>query len=101
MSITPSLSHRFRKLFEAEGAHSLRVTFCDGDIFRFSSFRIVDPSIYSISDQWNGTVAEQIAGRPPDFRLRYPAGSMIDFVESDIVEIFDEFLNRNVYVARQ
>ena len=51
---------------------------------------MVDPSIYSIPDQWSGTVAEQIAGRPPDFRLRYLSGSMIDFVESDIAEIFDE-----------
>jgi hypothetical protein len=62
---------------------------------------MVDPSIYSISDQWNGTVAEQIAGRPPDFRLRYPSGSMIDFVESDIVEIFDEISAKRIYVARR
>lgn len=99
MRVNPIPSHRFRELFETEGSHSLRVTFRDGDIFRFSSFRIVDPSIYSLSDQWNGTVAEQIAGRPPDFRLRYPSGSMIDFVESDIVEIFDENSERSVYVA--
>ena len=99
MSATPTSSHRFREFFETEDSHSLRITFRDGDIFRFRSFRIVDPSIYSISDQWNGTVAQQIAGRAPDFRLRYPAGSMIDFVESDIAEIFDETLQRSVYVA--
>jgi hypothetical protein len=99
MSAIPVSSHRFRELFETEVSHILRITFRDGDIFRFSSFRIVDPSIYSISDQWNGTVAEQVAGRPPDFRLRFPSGSMIDFVESDIVEIFDESLERRVYVA--
>ena len=99
MRVTPPSSHRFRELFDTEGPHLLRVTFRDGDIFRFRSFKIVDPSIYSISDQWNGTVAEQIAGRAPDFRLRYPPGSMIDFVESDIAEIFDEILQRSVYVA--
>lgn len=99
MSDTPISSHRFREFFETEGSQSLRITFRDGDVFRFRSFRMVDPSIYSISDQWNGTVAEQIAGRTPDFRLRYPAGSMIDFVESDIAEIFDESLEKSVYVA--
>ena len=101
MSVTPTSSHRFRELFEKEGSNSLRITFRDGDVFRFRSFRMVDPSVYSISDQWNGTVAEQIAGRPPDFRLRYPSGSMIDFVESDIAEIWDESLKRSVYVAQQ
>ena len=99
MSVTPISSHRFRELFEAKDAHSLLITFRDGDIFRFRSFRMVDPAIYSIADQWNGTVAEQIAGRPPDFRLRYPSGSMIDFVESDVVEIFDETSKKSVYVA--
>lgn len=99
MSVTPTSSHRFRELFETKGSQSLRITFRDGDIFRFRSFRMVDPSIYSISGQWNGAVAEQIAGRPPDFRLRYPPSSMIDFVESDIAEIFDEILQRSVYVA--
>ena len=99
MSVTPTSSHQFRELFEAENPHSLRITFRDGDIFRFRSFRMVDPSIYSISDKWNGTVAEHISGKPPDFRLRYPSGSMIDFVESDIVEIFDEHLDKSVYVA--
>ena len=99
MSVTPASSHRFRELFEKQGSNSLRITFRDGDVFRFHSFRMVDPSVYSISDQWNGTVAEQIAGRPPDFRLRYPPGSMIDFVESDIAEIFDEILQRSVHVA--
>jgi len=99
MSVSPTSSHRFRDFFEAEGSSSLRITFRDGDVFRFHSFRMVDPSVYSISDQWNGTVAEQIAGRPPDFRLRYSPGSMIDFVESDIAEIFDESLQRSVYVA--
>lgn len=99
MSATPTSSHRFSEFFETEDSHSLRITFHDGDIFRFRSFRIVDPSIYSISDQWSGTVAEQIAGRAPDFRLRYPTGSMINFVESDIAEIFDETLQRSVYVA--
>ncbi len=101
MSATPTSAHRFRELFETEGANSLRITFRDGDIFRFRSFRIVDPSIYSIPDQWNGIVADQVAGRPPDFRLRYPSGSMIDFVESDIVEIFDESLKRSVYAAEE
>jgi len=99
MSVAPTSTHRFRELFERESSHSFRITFRDGDIFRFRSFRMVDPSIYSISDQWNGTVAEQIVGRPPDFRPRYPAGSMIDFVESDIAEIFDESLEKIVYVA--
>ncbi len=93
------MSHRFCGLFDTEGSRLRRITFRDGDIFRFRSFKIVDPSIYSISDQWNGTVAEQIAGRPPDFLLRYPPGSMIDCVESDIAEIFDEILQRSVYVA--
>jgi hypothetical protein len=99
MSVTTTSAHRFRELFEKEGAYSLSLIFRDGDVFRFRSFRMVDPSVYSISDQWNGTVAEQIAGRPPDFRLRYPAGSMIDFVESDVAEIFDEILQKSVYVA--
>ncbi len=99
MRVTPPSSHRFCGLFDTEGSHLLRIAFRDGDIFRFRSFKIVDPSIYSIPDQWNGTVAEQIAGRPPDFRLRYAPGSMIDFVESDIAEIFDEILQRSVYVA--
>jgi hypothetical protein len=67
--------------------------------YRFSSFRILDPSIYSISDQWNGTVVEQVAGRHPDFRQRFHSGAMIDFVESDIVEIFDETSGEKVYVA--
>jgi hypothetical protein len=98
IKLPPTSSHQFRELFENESAHSLRITFRDGDVFRFRSFRMVDPSVYSISDQWNGTVAEQIAGRPPDFRLRYSPGSMIDFVESDIAEIFDESLERSVYV---
>ena len=95
MRVTPPSSHRFCGLFDTEGLHLLRITFRDGDIFRFRSFKIVDPSIYSISDQWIGTVAEQIAGRAPDFRLRYTPGSMIDFVESDIAQI----LQRSVYVA--
>jgi hypothetical protein len=97
MSAAPISSHRFREFFEMEG--SLRIAFRDGDVFRFRSFRMVDPSVYAISDQWNGTVAEQIAGRPPDFRLRYPTGSMIDFVESDIAEIFDDILQKSLYVA--
>ena len=101
MGIAPASSHQFRELFEKESAHSLRITFRDGDIFRFRSFRMVDPSIYSISDQWNGTVAQQIAGRPPAFRLRYPAGSMIDFVESDIAVIFDESFEKSLYVAKK
>ena len=99
MSVIPSASHRFRELFRADVTRTLRITFRDGDIYRFSSFRIVDPSIYSISDQWNGTVLEQVAGGHPVFRQRFPSGAMIDFVESDIVEIFDETSGEKVYVA--
>jgi hypothetical protein len=42
---------------------------------------------------------EQVSGRPPDFKPHYHSGAMIDFVESDIVEIFDETTGEKVYVA--
>ena len=99
MSAIPVTSHRFRAMFEADASHIFRIALCDGDIFRLRSFSVVDPSIYSISDQWTAVVVEPISGRHPDFHKLFHSGSGIDFVESDIVEIFDETAGEAVYVA--
>lgn len=101
MSSTSGSSHRLREFFESDDLEKLRITFRDGDVFRFDSATIVDPSIYQIPDQWNGRVAEHVSGRPPDVRPRFRSGSLIDFVESDIAEIFDENLEQRLYVAER
>ena len=93
MSAIPSASHRFREFFGADASRILRVTFRDGDILRFHSFCIVDPSIYSISDQWTATVVEQVAGSHRHFH----PGAGVESVETDIIEIFDESSGKIVY----
>jgi hypothetical protein len=99
MGTIPVASHRFRDLLEADASRTVRISFRDGDVFRFCSCSVVDPSIYSVPDQWTAVVVEPIAGRHPDFRRLFHSGSGMDFIESDIVEIFDETAGEIVYVA--
>jgi hypothetical protein len=96
MSVIPSASHRFREVFGEDASRVFRITYRDGDILRMHSFYIVDPSIYSISDQWTATLVEQVHTKS---HRRHRPGTGIDFVESDIVEIYDETLERSVHVA--
>ncbi|HLX96547.1 MAG TPA: hypothetical protein VKU37_12455 [Verrucomicrobiae bacterium] len=92
MSAIPVASHRFRALFGTDASRIFRVSFRGGDVFRLRSLSAVDPSIYSISDQWTAEVVERISGQ----RLLH-SGSGLDFVESDIVEIYDESSEKIVY----
>ncbi len=94
MSAIPVASHRFRELLGADASRVFRISFRDGNVFRLRSFSVVDPSIYSIPDQWTAEVIERISGG----RV-FHSGSGIDFVESDVIEIFDETLGAKVYVA--
>jgi hypothetical protein len=94
MSAIPATSHQFRAMFETDALRIFRISFRGGDVFRLRSFSVVDPSIYSIPDQWTAVVVEPISST----RL-FHSGSGLDFVESHIVEIFDETLDRSVYVA--
>jgi hypothetical protein len=96
MSAIPIAAHRFRDVFGEDASRVFRITFRDGDVLRMASFHVVDPSIYSIADQWTATFIEQVrlsAGR------HFGPGTGIDFAESDIAEIFDERLGETVYVA--
>jgi hypothetical protein len=97
MSAIPVASHRFRALFEADTSRVFRISFRGGDVFRLRSFSVVDPSTYSISDQWTAEVVEPISGKHPDFRRLFHSGSGLDFVEAGIVEIFDESSGEMVY----
>jgi len=99
MSVIPSSSHRFRELFEADDSRIYRITLRGEDVFRLRSFSVVDPSIYSISDQWTAVVVEPISGKHPKFQQLFHSGSGVDFVESEITEIFDETSGEKVYVA--
>jgi hypothetical protein len=99
MSAIPVALHRFRALFEADSSRIFRITFRDEDVLRLHGFQIVDPSIYSISDQWTAIVVEPISGKHPKFRELFHSGSGVDFVESEITEIFDEVLGEKVYMA--
>ena len=99
MSVIPTATHRFRALFEADDSRVFRITFCDGDIFRLRLFSVVDPSIYGDADKWTAEVVEPVRGRHPKFEKLFHSGSGVDFVESDITEIFDETLQKVVYVA--
>jgi hypothetical protein len=90
MSNAPIASHRFREIFGEDASRVFRITFKSGEVFRLGACRVVDPSIYSISDQWTAVLAESV-----DSLFRQ--GSGVDFVESDVVEIFDESLERRVY----
>jgi hypothetical protein len=98
MSVIPS-SHRFRELFEADDSRIYRITLRGEDVFRLCHFRIVDPSIYSVSDQWTADVVEPISGKHPKFQQLFHSGSGVDFVESEITEIFDETSGEKVYVV--
>ncbi len=97
MKITPPSSHQFGEFFEADDSLIFRITFECEDILRLRSFFIVDPSINEISDQWTALVVEPIAGKHPDFHRLFHSGSGIDFVESDITEIFDEKADLVIY----
>ena len=94
---TPLAAHRFGTLFSGDSV--LRITFADGDIFRLRDFSTVHPTIYGDADKWTATVVEPVSGRHPKFEKLYRSGSGVDFVEKDIAEIFDETLQKIVYVA--
>jgi hypothetical protein len=94
MKTVPVASHQFRGLFEGDASRVFRISFRGGDIFRLRDLSVVDPSIYSISDQWTAEIVDVISGG----RVFRP-GSGLDFVESDILEIFDETAGQSVYVA--
>jgi hypothetical protein len=87
---TPLPTHRFSKLFHAEGDPVLRISFVHGDIFRLRSFSSVDPSEEGFPDQWVATVVEPVAGKHPDFARLFHPDSAVQFVESDISEIVDD-----------
>ena len=96
MSVIPIASHRFREILGKNASRVFRITFRDSDILRMVAFQVVDPSIYSISDQWTATFVELVHSAS---HRHVRVGTGIDFVETDIVEIFDESLNRRVHVA--
>jgi len=66
-------------------------------ILRLNILHVVDPSIYSIPDQWNGTIVEHIAGKRSDPDQRFRLGVGVDFVESDVIKILDESSGTIVY----
>jgi hypothetical protein len=99
MSVIPSSSHRFRELFEADATRIFRITLRGEDVFRLRRFCIVDPSIDYLPDEWNADVVEPISGKHPKFQQLFHSGSGVDFVESEITEIFDETSGEKVYVA--
>lgn len=65
----------------------LRVSFNDGEVYRLCSCSPVDASIYGKDGLWTGTIVEPVSpARPKNLR----SGGGMDFLETDIVEVFNE-----------
>ena len=92
----PIATHRFREVFGEDASRGFRITFKDGEVLRMVAFHVVDPSIYSISDQWTATLVEPVHSAS---HRHFRVGTGLGFVESDIGENFDESMERKVHVA--
>ena len=92
---TPLAAHQFGVLFSGDGV--LRITFTDGGIFRLKDFDTIHPTIYGDADGWTATVVEHVCRTHPKFKHLMRPGSGVDFIESDVVEIFDETCSKLLF----
>jgi len=79
----------------------LRIHFTYGDSLVITAFDPIDRTIYNESGGWTGTVVQPLCGRHPQFHKLFHAGSGIDFLEIDVVEIRDNDTDRLLFVRKQ
>jgi hypothetical protein len=92
----PPAAHHFGQLFQRPDASVFRIKLKDGNVFRLQEFEVFDPAIYGQPDAWSATVVESGAGNSQGYRMN--SGTHFGaFLERDIMEIFDEGLNKVVY----
>jgi hypothetical protein len=84
-----SRSHKLYEFFPTSADAIVRVSFSDGEIFRLKSCYAVDETVYDKKGLWCGVIVETVKVLAEKSK-RLRAGNGLDFLEDEIIEIYDE-----------